>query len=63
MVYEHDKLLTTKQAGEFLAVSRDTLERLVRDGELSRVKIRNSNRYRVADLMEYVERRVVTAGR
>ena len=59
---QDDKLLTTRQACAFLAVSQSTLLRLVQSGELNRVQIRRSNRYRLADLNEYVERCTVTAG-
>ncbi len=43
-------LLTMNEASEYLKLSRATLYRLVRDGDLPSVRIRGARRFRKRDL-------------
>jgi excisionase family DNA binding protein len=49
------RLLPVAAAAEYLGVSRATVERLVRRGELPVVKIGGSTRYDVGDLDSYID--------
>ena len=50
------RLLTPKEAADFLSVSARTIKRLVSEGSLPAVRIRNSMRFRLQDLEMYIER-------
>ena len=50
------RLLTPKEAADFLSVSARTIKRLVSEGNLPAVRIRNSMRFRLQDLEMYIER-------
>lgn len=50
------RLLTTDEAAAYLGVGRRTMQYLLRDGEVVKVRIGNSTRVDLADLDEYVER-------
>ena len=54
-----DKLLTTKQAAEILAISEDTLRSWIWSGKggVKYVKIGGAVRYKESDLHEYIARR------
>jgi excisionase family DNA binding protein len=49
------RLLPIGAAAEYLSVSRATIERLVRRGELPRVKVAGSTRFDVVDLDDYID--------
>ena len=49
------RLLAIGAAGQYLGVSRATVERLVYRGELPIVKVAGSTRYDVEDLDDYIE--------
>jgi excisionase family DNA binding protein len=51
-------LLTTEQACTRLGISRWTLSRLVRDGELRHVRVRSAIRYPAGELDAYVKRQL-----
>jgi excisionase family DNA binding protein len=57
---DDDRLLTAGQAGEVLAISRSSLDRLVREGTLSIIKIGASNRYSSAEVQALIERSTLT---
>ena len=50
------RLLTPKEAADFLSVSPRTIKRLVSEGDLTAVRVRNSMRFRLQDLEIYIER-------
>jgi len=50
------RLLTPKEAADFLSVSARTIKRLVSEGNLPAIRIRNSMRFRLQDLEMYIER-------
>ena len=50
------RLLTLKEAADFLSVSARTIKRLVSEGSLSAVRVRNSIRFKLQDLELYIER-------
>jgi len=49
------RLLTPKEAADYLSVSRRTLKRLVTEKSISAVRIRGSMRFRFEDLLSFVE--------
>jgi excisionase family DNA binding protein len=49
------RLLTPKEAADFLSVSARTIKRLVSEGRLPAVRIRNSMRFKLQDLEIYIE--------
>ncbi len=51
-----DRLLTVREAAAVLAVSRPTLERIIRRGELVPVRIGSRRRFLPNDLRDYIER-------
>jgi excisionase family DNA binding protein len=53
---ESDRLLTINDVAFRLAISRDTVYRLVRSGELIPVRAGERLRFRVSDLEDYLER-------
>lgn len=50
------RLLKVDEAAHYLGVSRRTMQYLLRDGEIPKVRIGNSTRIDQSDLDEYVER-------
>lgn len=48
-------VLTTEQSCDYLAVSRSTLNRLARDGQLKSVRVAGAVRFRRKDLDQYLE--------
>lgn len=50
------RLLTPEEAAGFLSVSPRTIKRLVNEQRIPAIKIRNSMRFRLADLETYIER-------
>jgi excisionase family DNA binding protein len=50
------RLLTPKEAADFLSVSARTIKRLVSEGNLPAVRIRNSMRFKLRDIEQYIER-------
>ena len=50
------RLLTPKEAADFLSVSARTIKRLVSEGNLPAVRVRNSMRFKLQDLEIYIER-------
>ena len=50
------RLLTPKEAADFLSVSARTIKRLVSEGNLPAIRVRNSMRFRLQDLEMYIER-------
>jgi excisionase family DNA binding protein len=57
------RLLTTAEACSRLGVSRWTLDRMVRDGQLQQVRVRSAIRYPAGELDAYVRRQLETHGR
>ena len=49
------RLLTPKEAADYLSVSSRTLKRLVIEGSISAVRVRGSMRFRFEDLLSFVE--------
>jgi excisionase family DNA binding protein len=59
-----EQLRDRKQAARFLNISPQTLDRIVRSGDLACVKVSKSLvRFRLDDLVNYIERRVQCAGK
>ena len=50
------RLLTPKEAADFLSVSARTIKGLVSEGNLPAVRVRNSMRFTLQDLEMYIER-------
>ncbi len=50
------RLLTPKEAADFLSVSGRTIKRLVSERNLPAVRVRNSMRFKLQDLEFYIER-------
>ncbi|XDZ68482.1 helix-turn-helix domain-containing protein [Alphaproteobacteria bacterium LSUCC0226] len=50
------RLLTPEEAADFLSVSPRTIKRLVSDGSLPAIRVRNSMRFKLRDLEMYIER-------
>ena len=50
------RLLTPKEAADFLSVSGRTIKRLVSEESLPAIRVRNSMRFRLKDLELYIER-------
>jgi excisionase family DNA binding protein len=50
------RLITPKEAADFLSVSTRTIKRLVSEGNLPAIRVRNSMRFRLKDLELYIER-------
>jgi len=50
------RLLTPKEAADFLSVSSRTIKRLVSEGNLPAIRVRNSMRFKLQDLELYIER-------
>jgi len=50
------RLLTPKEASEFLSISIRTIQRLVVAGDLRAVRISKSMRFRMDDLLHFVDR-------
>lgn len=50
-------LMDADTAAEYLSVSRSTVERLTRDGDLVKVTVKSLTRWPRADLDAYIERR------
>ena len=55
-------LCTADEAAVTLGVSRRTIFRLIRSGDLATVRIRNTRRIPVSAMQDYVARNLVTAG-
>jgi len=49
-------LLTVKEVAEILRVSQPTILRMIDDGELRAIRVRNQWRIRRSDLDEYLQR-------
>jgi len=49
-------LLTVKEVAEILRVSQPTVLRMIDDGELRAIRVRNQWRIRRSDLDEYLQR-------
>ncbi|OXU15403.1 helix-turn-helix domain-containing protein [Sedimentisphaera salicampi] len=50
------RLLTVKEAAEFLCVSPRTVASLKKSGELPEVKLKRAVRFDIADLEEFIRR-------
>ena len=50
------RLLTPKETADFLSVSARTIKRLVSEGRLPAVRVRNSMRFKLRDIEQYIER-------
>jgi excisionase family DNA binding protein len=50
------RLLTPEEAADFLSVSVRTIKRLVTEGSVQAIRIRGSMRFRLEDLMTFIER-------
>ena len=50
------RLITPKEAADFLSVSTRTIKRLVSEGNLPAIRVRNSMRFKLHDLELYIER-------
>jgi excisionase family DNA binding protein len=50
-----NKLISKKEAAEILGVSVRTIERMLLNGEVTKVKVRGSVRIRLNELNEYLE--------
>ncbi len=50
------RLLTPEEAADFLSVSVRTIKRLVTEGNVQAIRIRGSMRFRLEDLMTFIER-------
>ena len=53
-------VLSVSEAGTYLAVSSDTVRRLIRDGAVPHVRVGNSIRLHKADLDTYLRDRTTT---
>jgi excisionase family DNA binding protein len=55
------RVLTTGQAADALQTSKDTVRRLIKDGDLKAERLREDGQFRIreADLRAYAERRGV----
>jgi excisionase family DNA binding protein len=51
-----ERLLTINDVADRLAISRDTVYRLVRSGALTPLRVGERLRFRVGDLEDYLER-------
>ena len=60
---EPGRLLTTAEACSRLGISRWTLDRMVRDGQLRQVRVRSAIRYPAGELDAYVRRQLEMHGR
>jgi excisionase family DNA binding protein len=56
-------LLTYQEAADYLRVSPATIDRLVRDGEISSVLIRGRRLFRILDLDEYIRAHSIPGGK
>jgi excisionase family DNA binding protein len=54
------RLLTVNQACEFLNISRPTLYKLIKDGEIKDIEIMGKKRIQVIDLMNYISTKNMT---
>lgn len=52
-----DPLMTAKEAAEYLALAEQTVRDLAHKGQLPKVKLGRSLRFRLSDLNEWVEDR------
>lgn len=50
------RLLTPEEAADFLSVSVRTIKRLVTEGSVQAIRIRGSMRFRLEDLITFIER-------
>ena len=50
------RLLTPKEAADFLSVSDKTIKRLVAEGNIPAFRVRNSMRFKLQDIEQYIER-------
>ena len=50
------RLIAPEEAADFLSVSPRTIKRLVSEGNLPAVRVRNSMRFGLQDLEMYIER-------
>ena len=50
------RLLTPEEAADFMSVSVRTIKRLVTEGSVQAIRIRGSMRFRLEDLMTFIER-------
>ena len=50
------RLLTPKEAADFLSVSARTIKRFVAEGNIPAVRVRNSMRFKLQDIEQYIER-------
>jgi len=50
------RLLTPEEAADFLSVSVRTIKRLVTENSVQAIRIRGSMRFRLEDLMTFIER-------
>jgi excisionase family DNA binding protein len=50
------RLLTPKEAAQFLGLSNRTLDRLVQHGLIAVVRLGGSRRFRMEDLLEAIEK-------
>ena len=55
-IHKPVRLLTPKEAAEFLSVSTRTLNRLVNEASLPAIKVRGSMRFNLEDLVTFIER-------
>lgn len=51
-------LMSVDETTEYLGIGRTTLYRLIDSGEIAVVKIRRRSLFRLADVDDYIERRV-----
>lgn len=49
------RLLTPEEAADFLSVSIRTMKRLVTEGSVQAIRVRGSMRFRLQDLMTFIE--------
>lgn len=54
---QSSELLTVKEVAEILRVSQPTVLRMIDDGELRAIRVRNQWRIRRSDLDDYLQRR------
>ena len=50
------RLITPKEAADLLSVSTRTIKRLVSEGNIPAIRVRNSMRFKLQDLELYIER-------
>ena len=51
------RLLTVKEACEYLNISKATLYKLIKKGDLKPIKLSNATRFDVNDIEEFIKRK------